>query len=137
MKSPGQLIAIASFTVIASSACAQEATPDTWINAIDWKSHRELRAELEATRNDSTSRASSANDFFVGRATSTKTRDQLRAERRAARDSAAHDALTRGPARPMPSATARLARPRTGVPARVTCTRVPVTGPVALVRSPA
>jgi hypothetical protein len=95
MKSPGQLIAIASFTVIASSACAQEATPDTWINAIDWKSHRELRAELEATRNDSTSRASSANDFFVGRATSTKTRDQLRAERRAARDSAAHDALTR------------------------------------------
>jgi hypothetical protein len=88
------LIAAASLAVIASSAFAQEATPDTWISdAQASKKRQQVNAELAAARKDGTINAGSATYNFVGRAASTKTRDQVRAELAEARASGEYDAL--------------------------------------------
>ena len=89
MNATRQLIATVVLAVVgAGSAIAQEATPDTWIDAATAsKSRAQVQAELAQARKDGSVKAWSANYDFVGRTSSAKSRDQVRTEALAARDS--------------------------------------------------
>lgn len=85
------LIAVFGAGTVAT-AQAQEATPDRWISATSM-SREAVRAELDAARADGTIRASSTGYDFSRRVASQKSREQLRGEVLAARESGEYDAV--------------------------------------------
>ena len=88
-----QIIVTIVGATIGAAALAQEATPDTWMNATASKSREQVQQELQQARKDGSIKSWSANYDFVGRTASAKTRDQVRAELVAARESGEYDSL--------------------------------------------
>jgi hypothetical protein len=85
------LAAALALAVVGTSAIAQEATPDTWMQAAATKSVEQVRAELAQARKDGTIKFGGAG--YMEKLTSAKSRDQLRAEVAAARRSGELDAI--------------------------------------------
>jgi hypothetical protein len=78
---------------LAGAALAQEATPDTWMNVPSSKSRAQVQEELRQARLDGTIGFTAEGYDFAARTASIKTRDQVRAELMAARESGEFDVL--------------------------------------------
>jgi hypothetical protein len=72
------LIAAATLALIAVSATAQEATPDTWTQVPAVKSVQQVRSELTQARKDGTIKFGSAG--YMEKLPSAKSREQVRDE---------------------------------------------------------
>lgn len=79
-------VAIAAFAAMAgTTAFAQEATSDAWMNAASTKTRAAVQAELKQARADGSIRFASAG--YMEKLASTKTREAVKAETLAARAS--------------------------------------------------
>ncbi len=87
------IVVAALFAAFGSSAFAQEATPDTWMNVASSKSRDQVRAELQAARKDGTVGATAPQYKWIERSAAVKTRDQVKAELAAARESGEYEML--------------------------------------------
>ena len=85
-----QVIALA-LAIAGTSAFAQEATSDSWMQAQSTKSFDQVRAELVQARKDGSIKFGSAG--YIEKVASVKSRDQLRADVAAARRSGELDAI--------------------------------------------
>jgi hypothetical protein len=85
-----QIVAIA-LAIAGTSAFAQEATSDAWMQAQSTKSFEQVRAELVQARKDGTIKFGGA--AYMEKVASVKSRDQLRAEVASARRSGELDTI--------------------------------------------
>ena len=91
MNTTRQLVVILVGATLGAAALAQEATPDTWMNATSSKSRDVVRAELRQAQQDGSIVSEAYN--FAGRTPSITTREQVRAELVAAKTSGEFEAL--------------------------------------------
>jgi hypothetical protein len=95
MKVARHIIISVFAATLAGAALAQEATPDTWMNVPASKSRTQVQEELQQARLDGSIGFTSEGYDFAARTASVKTRDQVRAELMAARESGEFAALNR------------------------------------------
>ena len=93
MKTTYQLLFAAALTAFGAAATAQEWTPDPEVNVPLTKSREQVLAELQQARLDGTINASA--DNYVAPFKSVRTREEVRAEVVAARESGELEALQR------------------------------------------
>jgi hypothetical protein len=93
MKVASHIIASVIAATFAGTALAQEATPDTWMNTSASKSRAQVQDELQQARIDGTIRFTSEGYDFVARSASPKSREQVRAELNASKESGEFDVL--------------------------------------------